>query len=42
MDAQIINLAEWKAKHPPVEASIQVGVQWYSYWVSLWFPWIRP
>jgi|JI10StandDraft_1071094.scaffolds.fasta_scaffold01019_15 hypothetical protein len=39
-DAQIIDLAEWKAAHPPALRCWNAAVRCWWNWASLaWYPW---
>lgn len=40
MPAEIVNLAKWKAEHPPVVMCFQAGYRCWSAWVKLWCPWL--
>jgi len=44
MEAKVINIAEWKAEHPPLVAAwnsaTAANIRCWTNWMRLWFPWV--
>jgi len=43
-DAEVIDLAQWKATHPPIVSAwisaSRAGQRCWMNWARLWFPWL--